>query len=154
MNDNGFEVRDRLVADHEHLEKLLQQVISAFEADDREQVAAIWTGFHGELLKHLEAEERFLIPQLLRANQRAARAVLEEHRLIRSRLLELGASVDHHAIRLDTTRAFIDELRAHAKHEERVLYSWADQHVSEEDSRSLLALLLERAKPGVDAPER
>jgi hypothetical protein len=57
-------------------------------------------------------------------------------------LIELGAGVDLHAIRLDTARAFIDELRAHAKHEDRVLYSWADERVREEDGRSLLALLV------------
>lgn len=154
MTDAGFEVRSHLVADHERLEGLFQQVLSAFEVGDREEVAAIWTRFDHELLAHMEAEERFLVPWLFRADQRAARSIIQEHRLIRSRLIELGAAVDLHAIRLATARAFIDELRAHAKHEERVLYAWADEHVPVEDRRSVLTSLLERAKAWVTVPAR
>lgn len=138
MTHAGFEVRDGLVADHERLEGLFHEILSAAEKDDRERVAALWTRFDRELVKHMETEERFLISHLLRGNQRAARVILEEHRLIRSRLVELGTSVGLRGIRRDTARDFIDELRAHAKHEERVLYSWADEHVPEEDKRSIL----------------
>jgi hemerythrin superfamily protein len=151
MTDIEVEVRDHLLADHERLEKLFQEVVSACEGDDRDEVAAMWTRFDRELLAHMEVEERFLIPWLLRANQRAAQSIMQEHRLIRSRLVELGACVDLHTIRLTTARAFIDELRAHAKHEDRVLYSWADEHVPAEDRRSVLTSLLERAKTWVAA---
>ncbi|HVW24454.1 MAG TPA: hemerythrin domain-containing protein [Polyangiaceae bacterium] len=146
MTETPFEVREPLLADHERLESLFQQVISAFEAGSREDVDAIWSRFDRELLEHMEAEERCLVPWLFRADQRAARSIIQEHRLIQSRLVELGESVDLHTIRLDVARTFIDELRAHAKHEDRVLYSWADEHVPEEDRRSLLGSLIERAK--------
>ena len=151
MTDTGFEIRDHLLADHERLEALFQQLLSAFEEDDREGVAALWTRFDRELLEHMETEERFLIPWLLRANQQAARAIMQEHRHIRSRLTELGASVDLHTIRLTMARAFIDELRAHAKHEDRALYSWADAHIPVEDRRSVLDSLLGRAKTWIAA---
>lgn len=155
----NYQVRDRLMQDHARLERILDQVLAAFEANDQEGVAASWAKFDTELLAHLDAEERFLIPSLFRANPRAAQTILEEHRHIRTRLTELGAGVDLHIVRLTTARAFIEELRAHARNEDRLLYKWADEHVEEADRGLLLhalakatALEAALADPGSGAP--
>jgi hemerythrin-like domain-containing protein len=148
-----YQVRDRLVQDHARLERTLEQVLAAFEANDQDGVATSWGKFDTELLAHLDAEERFLIPALFQVNQRAARTILEEHRHIRTRLTELGAGVDLHIVRLTTARAFIEELRAHARHEDTLLYQWADEHVGEAD-RGLLLNALTKAtgiEPGAIA---
>src|SRR5262249_54453386 len=124
-------IRDRFIEDHREMEALLDEVLRAFEAGDRERGATRWTEFDARLLSHMEAEEHHLIPLLMRTNERAARAILEEHKHFRSRLTELGAGVDLHTVRLSAARELIDELKAHSAHEDRMLYSWADKHVDD-----------------------
>lgn len=135
-------VRDRFLADHRRLEDLLGRVLTAFERNDRSAVATAWTEFDARLLAHLEAEERHLIPALSRVNERAARAIVEEHKHLRSRLTELGAGVDLHIVRLDMARQFIEDLRAHARHEDHVLYKWADEHFSDAERAAALGTLI------------
>jgi hemerythrin-like domain-containing protein len=142
----GSRVREHFLADHRKLEDLLRQVLLAFEDDDRERVAAVWTLFDAQLLAHLDAEERHLFPALLRADERDGRALLEEHKHIRRRLMELGAEVDLHTVRLTEARGFIDELKAHAAHEDAILYAWADEHVDAGKRASALAALVDSLK--------
>jgi hypothetical protein len=122
-------IRDRFLEDHSELEDLFAGLLDAFEANDREGIAQLWNEFDNRLARHLETEERFMIPPLFAFRPRDARAILEEHRHIRSRLVELGCGVDLHTVRVETARGFIEELRAHARHEEDVLYRWADEHL-------------------------
>lgn len=124
----------------------MDQLLAAFAADDREEMARIWNEFDAGLNAHLEVEERYLIPALLRVSGRDARTIIQEHQHIRTRLGELGAALDLHIVRLDTARAFVDELRAHAAHEDAILYRWSDEHLDLEERNSLLAALLETAK--------
>jgi hemerythrin superfamily protein len=134
-------IRDHFLADHRRLETLVEEVLAAFEANDRQEVARLWTEFELGLLAHLEAEEVHLIPGLLRVCERDARVIVQEHRHIRTRLTELGVTVDLHTIRLDSARDFIDELRAHSKNEDRLLYRWGDAHLDESERKSLFAAL-------------
>jgi hemerythrin-like domain-containing protein len=141
-------VRDGMIEDHDKLERLLDRVIEAFEDGDRERVATTWTEFDRDLQLHLAAEEQYLVPALLERNRRAAQAVLAEHQHFRARLTELGAGVDLHIVDLRVVRAFVDELRAHARHEDRVLYLGADEQMEEPDRTSLLqAVSLGRGAP-------
>lgn len=139
-------IRDHFLADHQRLEEIFARLLDAFKADDRELCASSWTAFEAGLLAHLEAEEKFLIPALARSSERDARAILAEHRHIRERLAELGVGVDLHIVRLDAARAFIDELRAHADHEEALMYRWGDLHLSASERQSLFNTLVEGAR--------
>jgi hemerythrin superfamily protein len=134
-------VRQRLREDHERLEGHLEAFVAALEGDDPESVARTRARFDTELLAHLSAEEQFLIPALFRTNPREARALLAEHRHIRARLLELDADGDLHIVKAYTARAFIEELRAHARHEDSVLYRWVDEVMGGSDRQSLEELL-------------
>jgi len=134
-------LHNRLVADHRELEDLFADLLGAFAANDGERAAILWNEFDNHLTKHLEAEERFLIPQLFAANPREARTILREHRHIRSRLVEAGVGVDLHVVRLDAVRGFVEELRAHARHEDDILYRWADEHLGVGEQSTLLAAL-------------
>ena len=134
-------MRDRFLDDHAELEDLFAGLLDAFEANDREGITQLWNAFDDRLAKHLEIEERFMIPQLFASRPRDARAILEEHRHIRSRLVELGCDVDLHTLRPETARGFIEELRAHARHEEDVLYRWADEHLPPTEQTHAVALL-------------
>jgi hemerythrin len=139
-------VRDLFLADHQRLAALLMKLIAAFEANDREDVASLWTELESGLLAHLEAEEAIMIPALVRTCARDARVILEEHRHIRSRLAELGVAVDLHTIRVDTARDFIDELRAHAENEDRLMYRWVEAHFAEPERMSALSELASRLR--------
>ena len=123
-------VRDRFLNDHLELEDLFAGVLDAVEANDREGIAELWPMFDERITKHLDTEERFILPFLFTSRPRDARAILEEHRHIRSRMVELGCCVDLHTLRLEIARGFIDELRAHAHHEDQALYGWAEEHLS------------------------
>ena len=136
-----MEVRDRFLADHREIETLLGRVLDAFEADDRQQVAEVWTEFDSRLNAHMDAEERFLIPVLQRRNERAARAILEEHRHFRARLTQLCTEVDLHTVRLHEARGLIDELRAHSAHEDRMLYSTVGSELGPSERSSLFDAL-------------
>jgi hemerythrin-like domain-containing protein len=139
-------IRERFLADHREIEKLLERVLAICEDDDREDVAAIWTEFDARLLAHMEAEERYLIPLLHRTNPRACRAILEEHKHFRARLTVLCTEVDLHTIRVHEARAFIDELRAHSAHEDRTLYTLADRELEPAARESLFRALLNRTR--------
>jgi len=126
-------VRAHLSSDHVELERTLERLIEAFEVEDREGVSAAWTGFEHRLAAHFDAEEQLLIPAILPGNPRVAAAILAEHRHLRARLAE----IDPGRVSLRIVRAVIDELRAHAAHEDRVLYVWADEAAPESARSSL-----------------
>lgn len=142
-------IRDRLLADHRRLETLLERLLAAFEANDREDMAQGWTEFESGLLAHLEAEETYLFPALQRVSERDASVLIREHRHIRTRLTEIGVSLDLHTVRLASARDFVDELRAHSRNEDRLLYRWAGDHLDETQRTSLFAALstVVRARP-------
>jgi hypothetical protein len=89
---------------------------------------------------------------LVRADERVARGILEDHRQFRARLLELGAGIDLHIIRLAAAKDFIDALRAHARREDEELYRFADEHLDEAERRSLLTALFGTVKRRLSAP--
>jgi hemerythrin HHE cation binding domain-containing protein len=134
-------VRDRFVADHRELESLFARLIAAFGAGDREGIARLWAEFDGRVTRHLGAEERLLIPSLLPAHPREAAAFLAEHRHIRARLLDLGGRVDLGIMEFEMASGFIEELRAHARHEDDALYRWADDHLNASEQTAALVVL-------------
>ncbi len=133
-------VRDKLLADHTRLENTLERLVVVLESNDQEQILSVWTDLESSLLLHLEAEENFLIPALLRARERDARTILAEHQHIRARLAELGVGIELHIVRIEVARAFVEELRAHARHEDTI-YAWIEDHIGESDQKSLLAFV-------------
>ena len=138
---------DHFLADHRRLETLLERLLAAFEANDREDIAKLWTAFEAGLLTHLEAEEKHLLPALQKASERDARVLIQEHRHIRTRLEELGVGIDLHIVRLTVARDFIHELRAHAKNEDRMLYKWSDAHLDEPERAAVITALRIRVTP-------
>jgi hypothetical protein len=140
-------IRDGFLADHRRLESLLQRLVAAFASNDRQEIASRWAELDAGLLSNMEAEEKHLIPALLRAGASEARILVQEHRHIRARLTELGSAFDLHLARLDSVRDFIDELRAHAQSEDRILYRWADVHLDEPGRASIIDALSKKTAP-------
>jgi hemerythrin-like domain-containing protein len=124
-------IRDRFLADHQRLEASLERLLAALAANEQTAVSRLWTAFASDLTAHLEAEEAHLIPALFEVFERDVRVIVQEHRHIRARLTELATAVESQTARLGSVRDFIDELRAHAHNEDRLLYRWTDAHLDE-----------------------
>jgi hypothetical protein len=58
--------------------------------------------------------------------------------------------VDLHLVRLEAARHFVDELRAHARNEDRLLYRWADDQLDDDAQLATIGALRGRA-PAVRA---
>jgi hypothetical protein len=136
-------LREHLLADHRNLEKQIDQLVRACEANDQPRMEALWNDFETRLVAHLETEELHLVPLLLERERRAGSAIIEEHKHVRRRLAELGTAVDLHQLRLDALQRFLDELRAHAKTEDSLMYQWADEQLAESAKSSLVKDLAE-----------
>jgi hypothetical protein len=114
---------------HEYLRGLLGRVLTAMEADARTDVVERWNELDHNLLAHMEAEERFVLPVFAHVDQEEALALLREHGQLREQLLQLGIAVDLHCVRYDASREFAELLERHASREASLLYRWADQHL-------------------------
>lgn len=119
-----------MVRSHHHLDQLYAQLLAAMEANAPD-VRAIWTRFDHELLSHMEAEERFVLPAFARVDAKEAMAILNEHGAIRGQLLEIGVAIDLHLARYTRALDLVERLRAHAGREDHLLYRWADQNLDE-----------------------
>jgi hemerythrin-like domain-containing protein len=119
------DLRRMLSADHERLERLFIELIAAFEADAREDVACLWSEFDVGLRTHLQLEEQHIFPEFGKAHAAEVAALLRDHELIRAQLLELGVGVDLHITNDERVERFIDRLRAHAAREDALMYQWA-----------------------------
>jgi len=138
-------VRVHFLADHRRLEWLLDRLISAFEANERDEIQRSWTDLESSLLVHIDAEEKVLVPALRRRREKEAISILEDHKRIRARLAELGAGIDLHIVRLETARALVQDLRSHAQSEDRI-YEWADTELAEADRISLVSAIAQTAR--------
>ncbi|HEY4243212.1 MAG TPA: hemerythrin domain-containing protein [Kofleriaceae bacterium] len=115
---------------HDHLRTLLARLLAAMEAGARADVLGLWTQLDHDLLSHMEAEERFILPAFAHVDMTEARDLVREHGLIREELLELGVAVELHCVRCESGDAFADLLVRHAAREEQLMYRWADQRLS------------------------
>lgn len=140
-------LRDTLLADHRRLDDLLTRVLVALEAVDPDRAAADWADFDGALRNHLDAEDRYLIPALFASRPRDARSLMQEHRHVRNRAVELGGSLKKGTLRAETVRGFVDELAAHVRRETSVLYEWADDEVDGADRDAVLCAVTPTSRP-------
>jgi hypothetical protein len=124
------QVAAKLSQDHEQLDALLAQLAQEAEACDRDALLATWAVLEGRLIRHMEAEERYLLP-LVEAQSPAEVALTRaEHARIRDLLCELGVAVELHTVRETDVRKLIELLQAHAKREGAALYALAGEKAS------------------------
>ncbi len=125
-------IHDVFAADQKRIEDLLERLLVSLATDAPQEPLTLWTELASALLAHLETEEKHLLSELLRARERDARVLLREHRHIRTRVIELGSGLRSRTVHPEDVRNFLDELRAHALNEDRLLYSWADARLDDE----------------------
>jgi hemerythrin len=136
--ERAVRIRDRMMADHARLTELVTRLMAAFEANARDDMAALWNQLDTRLSAHLDAEEKFLFPALAEIDPAYVRRLQEEHDVIRKLLIDLGVRVDLHTIRLDVANDFIAMLTKHARREDELLYRWSDEHLDRADRDAML----------------
>lgn len=147
-------LRHQFLADHEQLEALLGELITAFETGDHEIARDTFRRFEKLLLAHLEIEERQLLPELAATHAREVADLRDEHRAIRTRVEELAVGVELHQVRLSAIRTLVDDLHHHAAREDRLLYRWADRVFSEPARRAELESMFTRGRsPAPPVPQ-
>jgi hypothetical protein len=127
-----------LAEHHAELDQHLSALVTRALEGDPIQLRHEWSAFEGELLAHLDLEEAALLPAFARHDPSAARAVLDEHAAIRAQVLEMGMNLDLHLVSAERVDKLVEQLRAHARHEEQALYAWTSHNVHG-DGRTMLA---------------
>jgi hemerythrin-like domain-containing protein len=137
-------IRDHFLDDHRRLEGLFAKVVLAIENEGPEGASTFWAEFARATSHHLDSEEELLIARLLATRPREGRALLAEHHHLRARMVDLSVDFGRGSTRIRTARGFIEELRAHARHEDTVLYEWANQHLTQAECKALFEGLADR----------
>lgn len=135
-------VRERMLAEHAAIEERALTVLRAMrEKAEPRVVTTHWHAFASNFLEHLDLEDNVVVPALYRRAPRKARGISEEHRYLRARTSEMSALLAGDGLTPDAVASFIEELRAHVRSEERVMYEWADTAMAEPERVDLLRKL-------------
>lgn len=128
-----------MTSSHDRLRERLIRLLEAMAANARDDIATLWNELDNGLLTHMEAEERFVLPQFAHIDRAEARELLRQHGEIREQLLELGIAIDLHYVRFERAEDFVRLLQSHAAREERLLYRWADERLTPETIEAVRA---------------
>jgi hemerythrin-like domain-containing protein len=131
----------RLNRNHQELAALLERLSQAIEASDRGAVAAIWVEFQARLIRHMEAEEHYLLPLIAASHPAEVNQTLLEHTQIRDLIGELGVAIELRAVRSDEIQALSELLHAHSTHEDQEFYVLAGDKASVAVEHRVLATL-------------
>jgi len=120
----------RLTKDHQELDGLLRRLAEDAAAPLPGALEKTWCLFEARLIRHMEAEERFLLPLLEASDPDEVARIRREHFQIRDALTELGVAVELHTVREPEVQRLIELLDAHAAHENEALYRLAGDKAS------------------------
>jgi hemerythrin-like domain-containing protein len=135
------QVRARLTRDHEEMRALLQQLAEDAEAPSRQALEASWDALEGRLLRHMEAEERYLLPLLEAGHPASVQKTRAEHGHIRDVVAKLGLAVQLHTARKPDILQLIELLNQHSSDEDHTLYQLAGDKASGAVERGITAAL-------------
>jgi len=117
--------------DHERLEQHFEAIVAEASSSDPSALRQAWQSFERELLHHFDDEEANILPAFALQKPTDAHALLYEHQRIRAELTTLGVDLDLHSLSADRIADFVASLRAHARHEDDLLYPWAAHRQSD-----------------------
>jgi polyisoprenoid-binding protein YceI len=120
-----------LSQDHERLERQFESIVAEASGGDPSTLRRAWQAFERELLRHFDDEEKHILPAFALQKPAEAHALFYEHQRIRNELTKLAVDLDLHCLRADRIADFVGELRAHARHEDDLLYPWAAHRLGE-----------------------
>lgn len=120
-------IGSRLLADHRHLNALFSQLLDDMHAGEWPICQETWSHFERELLDHIDAEERFVLPSFQRVNPSETAKLQDEHATVRSLLVDIGVGLELHTVKEEHVQRLVELLRSHAAREDALLYRWASQ---------------------------
>jgi uncharacterized protein (TIGR02284 family) len=115
----------RLRLDHEAFEASLERMRDFVLAEDMELARGEWNELESGILRHLDAEEMFLLPEFAREEPEEAAILRGEHADVRTQLGEVGLALDLHMLRAEQVDRIFRAIASHVAREERTLYAWA-----------------------------
>jgi len=135
------QIAERLEKDHQELDSLLLQLAQDAAAPCPGVLEPTWNAFERRVLKHMAAEERFLLPLVEASDPAEVERTRIEHTQIRGTIAKLGVAIELHTVRATDINQLIELLRAHAKHEDERLYKMAGDGASAAVARSVFETL-------------
>ena len=141
-----------LQQDHRHVAALLDRLIACVRADDREATSACFSRVEKALLKHLDVEEMFVFPVLVKTHAKEVDALLREHAVLRRDLGAIGLDLDLHMVREKAIEAFCATLREHAEREEALAYAQAEQRLPASVAKSIVSRIARAARRKLRTP--
>lgn len=121
-------LRANLVLEHEEIDRALARLVEAFGTGDRDVARDAFREFDTRLSTHLAFEEQVLLPEFAAFDPGEAAKIVDEHRIIRAAIDELGIGTDLHLTRAPAIRKLAETLLAHARRENALFYRWVDAH--------------------------
>ena len=115
--------------DHTRLDRLLGEALAQADDPDAAEFRDCWSCLEMGLLTHLHAEEVHLFRAFRHAHPEQAQALMAEHERLREHLTELSIALDLHCLKDHQIRSLGEQIRAHAAHEDALLYPWAARHL-------------------------
>jgi hypothetical protein len=147
------QVAVRLLKDHEELEQLLRR-LAQDAAGSAAELASTWNALESRLIRHMEVEERFLLPLIEAGNPAEVERTRQEHAHIRDLLVELGVGIDLHTVREHDIQQLIELLRNHAAHEDVELYRLSGDKASVAVEHSIAESLRTALRSALGGGER
>jgi hypothetical protein len=133
-------VGDILGVHHREIEIGCLEITSGL-ADGGRRLTLRWERMEYAILEHMAAEERMLFSVYQHTDPGNARALLDEHEVLREGALEIGLAIHLRTIRSEHLQQFVDKLRGHARHEEVSMYRWAQRNLDHNQRHTLYALI-------------
>lgn len=119
-----------LLADHHRgIEKAFKTLHAAVLADDCRNIVDEFRCFERAILEHVQAEEEVILPAYELFNPKDAAVIRADHARIRDQLTTAAIETELHKMRAARLTKLIETLRAHAAHEDRHMYPWAQVHL-------------------------
>lgn len=119
-------LRALLLPDHnDRLELMIDEVMLHWEDTGGAGPSTVWRRFREELERHLEVEERWLLPHFAKAHPVEAQQCGALHAQLRALAARAEPELQLHARHVPTVLELQRVLRAHARRADALLYPWA-----------------------------
>jgi uncharacterized protein (TIGR02284 family) len=112
--------------EHDTLANLLNGIVDFVKREDLVRAGEEWADLEDLLLRHMDAEEMFLLPAFEVDQAGQSMHLRSDHALIRTRLGEIGLAFELHTVRVERVSELAAFLGQHANEENASLYLWAE----------------------------
>lgn len=122
---------------HCQIEAACDALRASAVTDDPRDVTTCYRSLERAVLEHLRAEEDSILPAYAEHAPADAESIHAAHDELRRQLFRIGVDVELHCVRAEALDRLVAGLRAHAAHEDREMYPWAEAHLSTPTKREL-----------------